>query len=165
MCKAGVHQVVHDDPLLHVFAEMILDGWPEDLQSCPMPILPYWDHHDVLRIEGRIILHRKANVVPLSQGQDVLRGMHGGHWESQSANCKPGMVITGHISLWTWSNQFSQRDEPMLLPSVGLTAAISDTNTTASMTNQSTDLFHFDGCVLLCNHAEYYAVSIFTSLE
>ena len=62
--KAGVQQVVCDDPLVNALTEMILDGGHENLKDVLSPLIPHWAHCDMLTVQDRIILCGEGIIVP-----------------------------------------------------------------------------------------------------
>ena len=41
--KAAFQDAIHDNPILHALAQMILEGWKEDMDNDPYALHAYWD--------------------------------------------------------------------------------------------------------------------------
>ena len=54
--KTEFQAVIQDDLLLHSLAEMIIAGWPDDINDVPCSLCPYHDHRNTLTVKDGLIL-------------------------------------------------------------------------------------------------------------
>ena len=54
--KTEFQTLVQDDPLLPSLVEMIITGWPDDLNDNPHALHPYHGHRNILTVEDGLIL-------------------------------------------------------------------------------------------------------------
>ena len=71
--------LIQDDPLLHSLAEMIIAGWPDDINDVPHVIHPYISHRNILTVEDGLILWGEALIIPLSEREKIIQAICEGH--------------------------------------------------------------------------------------
>ena len=54
--KTEFQTLIQDDPVLCSFAEMIIAGWPDDINNVPHALCPYHGHRNNLTVEDGLIL-------------------------------------------------------------------------------------------------------------
>ena len=54
--KTEFQTLIQDDPLLHSLAEIIMTGWPDDMNEVPHTLCPYHNHRNILTVEDGLIL-------------------------------------------------------------------------------------------------------------
>ena len=70
---------MQDDPLLCALADIIIAGWPDNIEDVPKTLRPYYGQWDSLTIEDGLILHGEAIIVPPEERRKVLEQIHQGH--------------------------------------------------------------------------------------
>ena len=64
---------------MHVLADIIISGWPDNIKEVPHPLHPYWHHHESLTVEDRLVFHGEALIIPPSEREKVLGTLHQSH--------------------------------------------------------------------------------------
>ena len=77
--KQDYQLTIQDDPLLRALADMIITGWPDDVNNVPKALRPYHGQRDSLTIEDGLILRGEAIIVPPGERRKVLEQIHQGH--------------------------------------------------------------------------------------
>ena len=77
--KTEFQTLIQDDPLLHSLAEMIIAGWPDDINDVPHAIHLYHGHRNILKVEDDLILQVKALIIPPLEREKILQAIHEGH--------------------------------------------------------------------------------------
>ena len=77
--KTEFQTLIHDDPILHSLAEMIIAGWPDDINNVPHALHPYHGHRNILTVEDGVILWGEACIIPPSEREKILWAIHEGH--------------------------------------------------------------------------------------
>ena len=54
--KTEFWALIQDDPLLCSLAEMIITGWPDNINDVPYALHPYHGHRNILTVEDGLIL-------------------------------------------------------------------------------------------------------------
>ena len=68
------------DPTLQLVREVLLRGWPDHKAQCPIAAKPFWSvRHNLAEADG-LLLNGERLVVPLSLRQEVMAGIHDGHF-------------------------------------------------------------------------------------
>ncbi|KZR98147.1 Uncharacterized protein APZ42_006567, partial [Daphnia magna] len=68
------------DPTLLLIKEILIRGWPEHKAQCPVAAKPFWSvRHHLAEVDG-LLLNGSRLVVPASLRQEVLAGIHDGHF-------------------------------------------------------------------------------------
>lgn len=68
------------DPTLQLVIKQLSQGWPDHKSQCPVPVKPFWHvRHDLTEVDG-LILNGERLVVPMSLRQEVMAGIHDGHF-------------------------------------------------------------------------------------
>ena len=68
------------DPTLQLVKGLLLRGWPEHKRQCPVPAKPFWTvRNDLSEVDG-LLLYGERLVVPMSLRQEVMAGVHDGHF-------------------------------------------------------------------------------------
>ena len=68
------------DPTLQLVREVLLRGWPDHKAQCPIAAKPFWSVcHNLAEADG-LLLNGERLVVPLSLRQEVMAGIHDGHF-------------------------------------------------------------------------------------
>ena len=77
--KTEFQALIQDDPLLCSLAEMIITGWPDNINDVPHALCPYQDYRNTLTVEEGFILQSEALTIPLSEREKILQAIHEGH--------------------------------------------------------------------------------------
>ena len=77
--KQDYQLAIQDDPLLRALAEIILAGWPDNIEDVPKALRPYHGQRDSLTIEDGLILRGEAIIVPPGERRKILEQIHQGH--------------------------------------------------------------------------------------
>jgi hypothetical protein len=68
------------DPTLMLVKEVLVRGWPEHKTQCPVAAKPFWAvRHNLAEVDG-LLLNGERLVIPLSLRQEILKGIHDGHF-------------------------------------------------------------------------------------
>jgi hypothetical protein len=68
------------DPTLRLLKEVLHRGWPDHKAQCPVAVKPFWPvRHHLSEADG-LLLNGSRLVVPISLRQEVLAGIHDGHF-------------------------------------------------------------------------------------
>ncbi|XP_046459590.1 uncharacterized protein K02A2.6-like isoform X3 [Daphnia pulex] len=68
------------DPTLRLLKEVLRRGWPDHKAQCPVAVKPFWPvRHHLSEADG-LLLNGSRLVVPISLRQEVLAGIHDGHF-------------------------------------------------------------------------------------
>ena len=70
--KEAFQRVFMSNPEMHLPANIIITGWPDDINMVPHPLHPCWQHHETLTIEDDLVLCGEALIVPPSKRERVL---------------------------------------------------------------------------------------------
>ena len=57
-------------------ADIIISGWPDDIKEIPCPLHPYWQHHESLTVDDRLVFCAEALIIPPSEREKVLGTLH-----------------------------------------------------------------------------------------
>ncbi|XP_045034359.1 uncharacterized protein LOC123475560 [Daphnia magna] len=68
------------DPTLRLLMEVLRRGWPDHKSQCPVSVKPFWPVHHQLSEAGGLLLNGSRLVVPVALRQEVLAGIHDGHF-------------------------------------------------------------------------------------
>lgn len=60
--------------------EILICGWPEHKAQCPVGAKPFWAVRHNLAEADDLLLNGEQIVVPMSLRQEVLKGIHNGHF-------------------------------------------------------------------------------------
>ena len=77
--KEAFQQAFLSHAEMHALADLIINGWPDDVKEVPCPLHPYWQHHETLTIKDGLVLHGKALIVPPSEREKILHQLHQFH--------------------------------------------------------------------------------------
>ena len=77
--KRDYQLAIQDDPLLHALADIIVAGWPDNIEDVPKALRPYHGQCDSLTVEDGLILRGEAIIVPPGERRKVLQQIHKGH--------------------------------------------------------------------------------------
>ena len=69
----------HDDPLPHSLTNIILAGWPQDINGLPCPLCLYHSYCDVLTAEDGLILRGKTLIIHPAEREKMLAPILEGH--------------------------------------------------------------------------------------
>ena len=58
---------------------LIITGWPEDINEVPHPLCLYWQHWETLTVEDGLVLQGEALVIPPAKRERVLHQLHQFH--------------------------------------------------------------------------------------
>ena len=68
------------DPTLQLVKALLLRGWPDHKAQCPVSAKPFWSvRHHLAEADG-LLLYGDRLVVPFSLRQEVMAGIHDGHF-------------------------------------------------------------------------------------
>ena len=70
--KRDYQLAIQDDPLLHTLADIIVAGWPDNIEDIPKALRPYHGQRDSPTVEDGLI-------VPPGERRKVLEQIHQGH--------------------------------------------------------------------------------------
>ena len=62
--KRDYQLAIQDDPLLRALADIILAGWPDNIEDVPKALRSYHGQRDSLTVENGLILCGEAIIVP-----------------------------------------------------------------------------------------------------
>ena len=71
-------ETLKDETLCNL-RDIIVDGWPEERNSVPMSLRPYWSFRDELGVENGLILKGERLLIPASMQNEILDKIHTGH--------------------------------------------------------------------------------------
>ena len=77
--KTEFQTLIQDDPLLHSPAELIIAGWPDDINDVPHTVCTYHGHRIPFTVENGLILQGEAVIIPPSEREKTLQAIHEGH--------------------------------------------------------------------------------------
>ena len=77
--KRDYQLAIQDDPLLRALADIIVAGWPDNIEDVPKALRPYHGQRDSLTVEDGLILRGEAIIVPPGERRKVLEQIHQGH--------------------------------------------------------------------------------------
>ena len=77
--KRDYQLAIQDDPLLRALADVIVAGWPDNIEDVPKAQRPYHGQCDSLTVEDGLILRGEAIIVPPGERRKVLEQIHQGH--------------------------------------------------------------------------------------
>ena len=68
-----------DDVELQQLRQIIMNGWPNHKQNCPLEIQKFWKVRDELSIRGSLLLRGTRIIVPRELQKDMLNRIHSSH--------------------------------------------------------------------------------------
>ena len=71
--------LIQDDALICSLAEMIIAGWPDNINDVLCDLCPYHDHRNILIVKDGLILQSEAVIIPPSEREKILQAIHEGH--------------------------------------------------------------------------------------
>ena len=74
-----VRKCSKDDEELKLLMEVVIRGWPENIQDLPKCIRSYWSMKDFLSVEDGILIKGERIVIPLAMQQEILKKLHLSH--------------------------------------------------------------------------------------
>ena len=77
--KEAFKQAFMSDPEMYALAHIIITCWPNDIKVVPHPLHSYWQHHETFTVEGGLVLHGEALVVPPLEREIILHQLHQFH--------------------------------------------------------------------------------------
>ena len=77
--KLEFQETIKDDPRLQSLAEIIVRGWPEDVNDVPKALRPYHNHRNELIVEDGLILKGEALIIHQQKREKMLHKIHEGH--------------------------------------------------------------------------------------
>jgi transposase InsO family protein len=77
--RSSLKADIQSDPEMQELLRLIIDGWPEDIQSVPKPLHSYWRYKDSMSVEDGLILKGEALVIPQGQRERTLKSLHKSH--------------------------------------------------------------------------------------
>ena len=77
--KNEFQALIQDDPLLCSLAEVIIAGWPDDINDVPHALCLYHVHRNTLIVEDGLILQGESLIIPLSGREKILQTIHERH--------------------------------------------------------------------------------------
>ena len=98
--KEAFQQAFMSNPKMHALTDMIITGWPNDIQVVPHPLHPYWQHHETLTVEDGLVLHGQALIIPPSERERMLQQLHQFH----QGNTKAELLTHGCV-FWLGINK------------------------------------------------------------
>ena len=78
-CKEAFQQAFINDPEMQAIANLIITGWPKDIEEVPHPLCPYWQHRETLTIEDGLVLQGEALIIPPAERERDLHQLHQFH--------------------------------------------------------------------------------------
>ena len=78
-CTNDIRAGTKADPALTALSDMIVNGWPSNLQDVPPHIRSFWSYRDELSVEDGIVLKGNRVVIPKTLQQRILTQLHYGH--------------------------------------------------------------------------------------
>ena len=70
--KEALQPAFEMDVEMHVLADIIISGWPNDIKEVPYPLHPYWQHCESFPGEDGLVFHGEALIILPSQREKVL---------------------------------------------------------------------------------------------
>ena len=77
--KTEFQTLIQDDLLLQSLTEMIIAGWPDNINDVPHALCPYHGHRNILTVEDGLIPQGEALIIPPSEREKMLQAIHEGH--------------------------------------------------------------------------------------
>ena len=68
------------DETLVALKNMIIKGWPDKRDECPMMLKEYWNYRDELSILDGLVLKGTRIVIPKHCQNELLEKLHEGHF-------------------------------------------------------------------------------------
>ena len=76
--KTEFQTLIEDDLLLHCLTEMIIAGWPDDINDVPHALYQCHGHRSTLTVEDNLILRGETLIIPPSEREKILQAIHEG---------------------------------------------------------------------------------------
>ena len=73
-------RVTNKDEIIIALKEIIIKGWPEKRDKCPVKLREFWTHQDELSILDSLILKGSWIIVPKQCKSELLDKLHEGHF-------------------------------------------------------------------------------------
>ena len=77
--KEAFQQAFVNNPEMRALADLIITGWPRDINEVPHPLHPYWQHRETLTVKDGLVLQGEALIIPPAERDRVLHQLHQFH--------------------------------------------------------------------------------------
>ena len=67
------------DPDMQQLIAVIKEGWPDDRNSCPPLVKPFWNYRDELSLMEGLVFKGERIVIPVALRKDMLKQVRVGH--------------------------------------------------------------------------------------
>ena len=75
----NIREETQKSPVLHHLKEVIMTGWPDNMQQCHKDIRQFYNFRECLGIEDGIIFKGRQIIIPKSAQGEILRQLHLSH--------------------------------------------------------------------------------------
>ena len=99
--KTEFQTLIQDNLLLCFLAEMILAGWPDDINDVPHVLCPYHGHRNTSQLKMASSFKVKLSSFLHQKGRRPSKQYMKDTWESASAKTEPDTVCIGLVSTQT----------------------------------------------------------------
>ena len=126
--KTEFQALIQDELLLHSLTEMIIAGWPDNINDVPHALHPYHGLRNILTVEDGLILQGEALINPPLERETIIQAIHEGHMRISKCQNRDR-----HCVYWPGINSRHQTscqimpNIPMSLPTGTITAAPANT--------------------------------------
>ena len=77
--KEALQMALEMDVEMHILVDIITSGWAIDIKEVPHQLYTYWQHHESLTVEDRLVFHGEAIIIPQCEREKVLGTIHQSH--------------------------------------------------------------------------------------
>jgi hypothetical protein len=90
---AEIRSETNADSQMQSLRTVILHGWPEQRQDCPVQVEPYWNHRDEMTVIDDIIFKGEKIVIPRALRSQMLDKVHIGHMGIEKCKMRARDII------------------------------------------------------------------------
>lgn len=76
---AQIQRMTREDPTLQVLKQVVLAGWPETKEECPILVQAYWTFRDELPAQNGILYKGCRVIIPDSMRHKMITRIHASH--------------------------------------------------------------------------------------
>ena len=77
--QSEIQQETARDTILQALAEIIKEGWPDNIKEVPKDLRCFWSYREELGMAHAIIFKGKQVLIPETLREDILTQLHEGH--------------------------------------------------------------------------------------
>ena len=98
--KEALQLAYEMDVEMHVLADMIISGQPDDIKEVPHPLCSYWQHHESPTVEDGLVFCGEALIIHPSERENIL----GILYQSHQGITKTQLLVNGCV-FWPGINK------------------------------------------------------------